>query len=265
MFFHVSKIVWLLIVPSTFLTLLACLGLVLAPWRRRAGLSLAAVGAFGLLAGGLLPVGALLTNALEERFPTFIDDGRPVDGVVLLGGAELPAITAARGQPAFQEAGERVIAFADLARRYPSARLLFTGASGSLEEQPPKESETMRLALPALGIPVGRVMMEEQARNTDENARLAKALAQPNAGERWLLVTSAYHMPRAVGSFRAAGFEVVAYPVDYRTTGGAGLWKLNRSVAGGLAELDLAVREWIGLIVYWMSGRSSSPVPGPTP
>lgn len=263
MFFNASKLIWMVMVPSTLLVLLAVVGL-LVLWRwRRLGTSLLALGVVGLLAVGLGPFGRMLTVPLENRFPIFVDDGRPVDGVIVLGGAELPEITAARGQPAFQESAERMFALADLARRYPQARLVFSGGSGSLLGSSMQEADVVRMALPQLGIDPARVAFETQSRNTVENARLSRQLAEPKPGERWLLVTSAMHMPRAIGSFRAAGFPVTAYPVDFRTTGRGDPWRPFNSVAEGLEFFDGALRQWTGLAAYYWSGRSSALFPAP--
>jgi DUF218 domain len=105
--------------------------------------------------------------------------------------------------------------------------------------------------------------LEDRSRDTDENARQSKAIAQPRPGERWLLVTSAYHMPRAVGAFRRAGFAVEAYPVDWRTRGQQDFIQPFSSVSDGLKRLDTAAHEWVGLLVYWLTDRSSALFPGP--
>ncbi|MGA8158976.1 MAG: YdcF family protein, partial [Rhodoplanes sp.] len=109
----------------------------------------------------------------------------------------------------------------------------------------------------------GRLIPEDRSRNTVENAVFSKELAAPKEGERWLLATSAYHMPRAIGAFRRAGFEVEAYPVDWRTRGPADAGRPFQSVADGLKRTDTAVREWVGLFVYWLTGRSSELFPAP--
>lgn len=265
MFFTVSKLAWMVTVPSTLLTMLAVVGLVLMLRWRRIGLCCVTLGVVGLLLTGLGPFGRLMTQALEDRFPTFVDDGRPVAGVIVLGGAELPDVTAARGLPSFNEAGERLLALGDLSRRYPQAQLVFSGGSGRLVPPPVPEAEVIRRALPQIGVPAERVLLEGRSRNTAENARLTRELVKPQPGDRWLLVTSAVHMPRAMGCFRAEGFDVVAYPVDFRTTGEAPPWQLFGSVAEGLQFFDGAVREWIGLAVYYWTGRIGALFPSPAP
>jgi uncharacterized SAM-binding protein YcdF (DUF218 family) len=108
-------------------------------------------------------------------------------------------------------------------------------------------------------------MLENRSRNTAENAAFSKALVAPKPGERWLLVTSAMHMPRAIGAFREAGFPVEAYPVDYQTNGWQDLRNVFGSLSGGLGQLDGALHEWIGLIAYRLTGKSSALFPGPLP
>ena len=99
----------------------------------------------------------------------------------------------------------------------------------------------------------------------EENAEFSKALVAPKAGERWLLVTSAFHMPRSVGLFRKAGFAVEPYPVDWRAGGRGDLVAISPIAVDGLERTDIAVREWIGLIAYWATGKIDELFPGPTP
>jgi uncharacterized SAM-binding protein YcdF (DUF218 family) len=105
--------------------------------------------------------------------------------------------------------------------------------------------------------------LENKSRNTAENAEFSKELARPRPGETWLLVTSAYHMPRSVGLFRKVGFPVVPWPSDYRTSGREGVGFFRDNEVDALQNTTLALREWIGLIAYWLSGRIDSILPGP--
>jgi uncharacterized SAM-binding protein YcdF (DUF218 family) len=264
-FFTASKVLWFLAVPSNLLLILAILGLVLMALRwSRLGTGLILTAVLGWLVLGFSPAAFHILSPLEERFPLFRDDGTPVTGIIMLGGSEKPDIGNARGVPSFGEAGERPIAFAALSRRYPDARLAFVGGSGRLfPEGDAVEAHMIRMSLPDLGIPEARVVFEEKSRNTAENAELAKALLQPKPGERWLLVTSAWHMPRAVGSFRKAGFDVVAYPVDFQTVGPDRLNEPFARAAEGLDKTDMGAREWIGLLAYYLSGKTSALFPAP--
>jgi len=172
----------------------------------------------------------------------------------VLGGAEQPAITEAREQPSISDSADRLTAMVELARRYPGTRLLYTGAAAPIT----------RALLIRQGFDVSRVLFETEARDTYENALLSRRLARPKPEERWLLVTSARHMPRSVGIFRAVGWPVIPYPVDYRTTGRIELDRHpNAGTGSRLADLDLALREWVGLVAYRIMGRTEELFPSP--
>jgi uncharacterized SAM-binding protein YcdF (DUF218 family) len=181
----------------------------------------------------------------------------------VLGGVLSPDVSASRHEPALNEAAERVTVAGMLAQHYPDARLLFTGGSGSLTGGEVAEAQLTLRLFASFGITRERILLEDRSRNTAENAVFARRVAQPRPGERWLLVTSAYHLPRAVGAFRKAGFDVEPYPVDWRTSGTADLLRPFATVSDGLQRSDVAVREWVGLFVYWLTGRTSELFPGP--
>jgi uncharacterized SAM-binding protein YcdF (DUF218 family) len=117
--------------------------------------------------------------------------------------------------------------------------------------------------LEALGVAAERITAEEQSRNTIENAVFSRLLANPKPGERWLLVTSAYHMPRAMAAFGAAGFAVEAYPVDWRTRGPIDAFRPFSSLGDGLRRTDTAMHEWVGLLTYRLTGKTAALFPGP--
>jgi uncharacterized SAM-binding protein YcdF (DUF218 family) len=177
-----------------------------------------------------------------------------VDGIIVLGGAIEPGLSADRKAISLNGNAERLVAFAALARRYPEAKLVFTGGSGNLMQPNQREGDWLGPFLDAAGIARERVIVERDSRNTDDNARMSKALVKPRDGEVWVLVTSARHMPRAVGIFRKQNWPVIAYPVDYLTTREVG-WSFGFNLAGGLAALDAAAYEWLGLAYYRLSGR----------
>lgn len=260
--FVLSKIAWAVAMPGNLLLLLLLAGLaaLLAGWREL-GLAVAGFAALALLAIAILPIGAWLARPLEDRHPQPDLAGRRIDGIVVLGGASLPALTADREAPQINMAAERLIAFVSLARRYPEAKLVFTGGQGTLAQAPLSEADVARRVFAELGLAPERVIFEGKSRNTYENALLARPLAQPQPGETWLLVTSALHMPRAVQVFAAQGWQVLPYPVDYltlsRTEGPFAEWGFD--LAGHLVLANAAIREWIGLAAYRLLGRTRAP------
>jgi uncharacterized SAM-binding protein YcdF (DUF218 family) len=260
--FVLSKLLWLVLRPGTFAVLLAFVGL-LAVWRgRRWGRwpILAGIGFY--LALLVLPLHVWVQKPLEDRFPRPDPPPVRVDGIVVLGGAVEQDLTEARGIPSLNGAAERMTEPVALMRRYPDARLVFTGGQGALLHGGLTEADVARQLWTGMGVPPERVFFETASRNTHENAVLARALAKPRPGETWLLITSASHMPRSVGVFRQAGWTVVPWPVNYRTGSGINVW-LNASLPARLGEFEWSTREWIGMVAYWLMGRTDAVFPAP--
>ena len=256
-FFIAAKLVGVALEVETWLVLLALLA-AWAAWRERIRL---VKGVSGLLAVmivviGVFPLGDVLLRPIEGAIPATEALGA-IDGIIVLGGGEDVQATAASGQPQLSEGGDRYMAGTALARRYPEARLLFAGGSGRLRDvtgAPVSEADIAETIFLNQGIAPDRLLFESRSRNTAENARFARALANPEPEERWVLVTSAFHMPRALRSFEAAGWrQIIPYPVDYRTRPWAdGLgWNFGRN----LRMINAGIREWVGRAAYAVAGR----------
>lgn len=266
MFYYASKVAWFLATPSNLLVVLILVGLALSPVRRlrRGGLAIAAAFTLLILIGGLTPLSSYIILPLEERFPIRPDDDRPVDGIILLGGAVEADESAASGQLVANDAAERLLATIALARRHPDARIVISGGGGTVFGRGAAEAPIIARYFEEIGIDRRRLVVEDRSRTTAENAEYTKALAPPKPGEHWLLVTSAWHMPRAVGTFRQVGFRVTAHPVDGRTGGRRNAWRFFAYVSEGLRRLDVGAKEWAGLIVYRLAGRTSELFPAPS-
>lgn len=265
MYFPLSKILFFFLQPSSLALMALVAGLALAPSGRwgRLGRRLGIGGAAYLAIAGFLPVGTALLLPLEERFGTRMPvPPAGVRGIIILGGFEEGPVSSGRGGLAVNEAADRLTEGVRLARKLPDAMVIFTGGVGVLIG-----GEDGGAAVAAyftdIGLASERVVIERKSRNTVENAELTRDLVKPRPGERFVLVTSAYHMPRSVGVFRAAGFDVVPYPVDFRTRDHGDLLSLQGGMPHGLERADVAAKEWIGLVVTWLRGRSSALLPGP--
>ena len=166
-------------------------------------------------------------------------------------------------RPVVRSAADRIIAAAALARRYPNARIVFSGGSSNLISNDAKEADYAIAAVREPRRCQEPAEIDRRSRNTLENAEFSREIAAPKPGERWLLITSAFHMPRSVGIFRKAGFAVEPYPVDWRVGRGADLVSLRNFAGEGLGSVDTGVREWLGLVAYWITGKTSEFFPGP--
>ena len=255
MFFVLSKTVGFIAVPSNLIVMIGLAGIALLPTRfARAGRRLVVASMIFIVAFWALPIGNALSLPLEERFPPWDPVQGTPTGIIVIGGVINPWRSAARGQVSLDEAAERLTSAVELARQYPTARIVFSSRS---------EDRFAVRFLEDLGVQRNRITVETQSRNTAENAVFTKRLIAPKPGERWLLVTSAFHMPRAIGAFHQAGFPVEAYPVDYQTAGWEDLWVFSGSLDSGIGKTDAAVHEWLGLFVYWVTGRIPVLFPGP--
>ena len=263
MFFILSKTVAHLLLPSNLLIItgLAGTALLVTRWRH-AGVCALAVSSILLAGAGFLPVGTMLLHGLENRFPPWDSARGAPDGIVVLGNAIARELSASFGEPVLGGSGSRIFAMAKLARAYPGARIIYSGGDSSLFGNQSRETDFVYPVLDTLGIPRERVLLEPRSRNTAENAAFTKQLVDPRPGERWLLVTSAVHMPRAMGCFRKVGFPVEAYPVGWRTTRQLD-WTWKRSLSEGIDRLDAAAYEWIGLLAYRLTGRTAELFPAP--
>jgi uncharacterized SAM-binding protein YcdF (DUF218 family) len=266
LFFLLSKTLGIMLLPTNFLIGVGIAGAILLATRFASlGRKLVMASVALLAICGFSPLGNWLLYPLESRFPPWDATRGAPDGIVVLGGSIDPDVSIAHGVAVVRAAPDRVIAAAELAHRYPKARIIFTGGSANLISNDAKEADYATEIFENLGVSKERLTLDRRARNTEENAEFAKALAGPKSGERWLLVTSAYHMPRSVGLFRKAGFAVEPYPVDWRLAGRVDLLTFSIISAEGLGRVDIGVREWMGLFAYWVTGKTGEFFPGPSP
>ena len=266
MFFLLSKFGWLLVTPSTLLVLALATGVGLSRWRRfaTAGRRLAIAAAIGLGVIILLPVGTTMDRALEQRFPAWSGctgvDAPPIAGILLLGGGLQSIRVNGHVEEMLNDAADRIRYAGVLARLHPGVPILISGGQVFTRAGMRSEAEAMADMLVEFGVARDRIKLEAGSRTTAENAALAKSIAAGTTGP-WLLVTSAFHMPRSMGVFRRAGMSVVAAPTDWHIDDDPPL--VFFSVAEQLKWTDFSVHEFLGLLGYWLGGKTSELFPGP--
>jgi uncharacterized SAM-binding protein YcdF (DUF218 family) len=266
MFFILAKVLWFVLQPSTLMVAAVLAGTALSATRWcRLGRRLAWAGGLALAICGVAPLGDALIQPLEARFqrPDLDRVGPSIAGIIVLGGGVAGHAAGTPELAGLNEAAERYTEAVALARRLPAARIVFSGGSGRLLTVEAPEAEEAGRLFAALGIAEDRITLESKSRNTHENAVLSAEIVKPAPGQRWLLVTSAWHMPRAIGCFRRAGFTVDAWPVDYRAPRPLDITRVYGSVPEGLRRVDIVMREYVGLVAYYLTGRIGSLLPGP--
>lgn len=264
--FLLSKIFWLIAQPLSLAFLCALAGLLMtAAGLRRTGVIFATSCALLLFVSLFTTTGSYFLQALEDRFPRAAEPPASLSCIIVLGGAFENEVMARRGGIEFNQAADRFIETAMLAKRYPQARILVSGGDGSFSGAYDGDAKASEAFFAAFGIGPERLIREEQSRTTFENARNTQELLATNGLSGCALVTSAFHMPRSAGLFRKLGLEITLWPTDYRTSGSVtpGFDFTQPSLNAQLTTT--AMREWIGLAAYYYGGRTDSLFPGVFP
>lgn len=258
LFFYISKFAWALLSPINLMVILVSLAtiLLLLNYQKMAKALLVLVLLVNLPIL-IYPVGDLLIYPLENRFQKPVVKLDNIDGIIVLGGAENLVTTASWQQAEVNEAADRYLYTAKLAKQYPDVPVMFTGGSGTVQFRDDKKSADIPFqVLTAAGVDPERLIIESASRNTAQNFALIKPLL-PKKNGHYVLVTSAFHMPRSVGIARQQGINVIPYPVDFRSTQ-AGLRTWSIDYLGHINTLSTAWREWIGLTVYFVTDKTSA-------
>nr|WP_315495329.1 YdcF family protein [uncultured Rhodoferax sp.] len=254
--FIASKILALITQPLLWVFVLLLLSLLVLQRWPRAGRRLVGTALAVLVLMAWKPLPEAIIRQLESRYPEMAPNAKLEGyvGVVVLGGAtESGRTQMAHVQPMLNDAAERMTGTVAVLRANPQLRVLFTGGEGALMGVGQSEAERAKMFFDSLGLSGPQVQYESASRNTFENAVLTAKLPGVDPTQRWLLVTSAWHMPRSMATFAKAGWNVTAYPVDFRT-GDSSDW-LDFSMAGGAVEWQLALHELVGILAYKLTGR----------
>ncbi len=261
----ISKLFWFLVDPVSLLLFLWLAGSALLYTRWFGfGRFLTTLAALVTLANAMLPIGQMALQPIEDRFPPLINLPNQVDGIIVLGGVVDEDVIGRRGVPrSLAAAGSpRLDAFLELARRYPMARHVFTGGSIELINDRDTEADVVRRIFARIGLDTTRIVFEDRSRNTFENAHYSHQRVKPQPEEKWILITSARHMPRAIGTFRKAGWpNLIAFPIDFATDVEHKFYPVF-GLGSNLQYLSEAIRELIGLAAYYYLGRSDELFPG---
>lgn len=258
------KIIEIAVDPRTIAFVMMVLGTALL-WTKRDWLGRAMITFVVAVAVlfALLPAGTMLMASLENRFPAPATLPARVHGIIVVGGDFDTALAASRGRYSLGDTAlPRLLAAADLARRYPTARVVITGGPPDPGQPEINDAQASSELIQSLGVDAARIILEDRSRNTYENALFSLRVAGAETGQNWILITSAFHMPRAVGSFRRAGWMVIPFPVDYWT--GPNVHMISQfSFDGGLRMLAQATREYTALFLYSTFGLTDNILPGP--
>ena len=260
-FFFISKLVWLFISPDSLLLLVILSILALFYFGKDViAKRLLTITSILLLIIAFLPIGEWMLYPLESHFQTNPTLPEKVDGIIVLSGSEDAQLSKAWDQIEIRGAAERDLYFLALARQYVNAKLVFTGGSGSLNYQEYKASDIAKQLFEQQDFDTSKILFERESRNTYENVIFSKKLVNPALNEKWILITTSWHMPRSVGIFCKVGWPVIPYPVDHQTNKD-NLFRIDFNLLGNVAVLKTAVKEWLGLFAYYLTGKTIAFLP----
>ena len=261
LFFYSSKLIWGFISPDSLFVLMlaATVGLFYLDYQVLARRLLTFLIA-SVVFLSLFPVGNWMLYPLEAQFKYNPELPPHIDGIILLGGSIDAEMSLAWGQLEMNSSAERLTSFIELARRYPEAKLVFTGGNASVNRNKPTEAGILKLHWHQLGLDSERIQFEDQAKNTAENAFYTKQLVKPSPNSNWVLITSAFHMPRSIGVFCQNSWSLIPYPVDHQNSDN--LLEINFNLLRHATHLKNAMHEWLGLIAYYLTGKIPNLLPG---
>ena len=261
LFFIASKVIWLLISPDNLILIFIILSLfLLYIGKQKLAKHILSTVTVLLITLSFLPVGEWLLYPLESRFQNNPVLPEKIDGIIVLSGAEDTERSYLWKQVELGSAAERDFSFLTLARKYPNAKLVFTGGTGSLMNQEYKAADVAKILFEQQGIDSTKITFERESRNTYENVIYSKNIVNPIKNENWILITTAWHMPRSVGIFCKTGWPVTPYPVDHQTKKGK-IFRVNYDLLNNLSLLKTSIKEWVGLLAYYLTGKTTSFVP----
>lgn len=246
----------MLIAPTNVCVILALTGFFALVFNRvKLGFWVLALGIFGIVLFGILPTGHNLTVFLERQARSQVNKTSDFDGIILLGGMFNNKLSGVNAHPEAIFSIDRVHAFQELSRQYPQATLYYTGGKGDLRQNDPSEADIIADYFTRVGFDKP-VIYESQSRNTFENARFLRPMLQESGDNtRYLLITSAFHMARSQAIFIKAGYDVIPYAVDFQTDGNYRILPSSMNFSRNFSLSDLAVKEIVGHLAYWVTGK----------
>lgn len=252
----------MLVQPLNALCFLGLIGFGLRFWKKECGNRLIGVAMALVLFFGFIPVGPLMLNWLEYQYEKPEKLPANISGIIVLGGMFDGHLSRETGEIAANSNIERMICFTELAKKYPNARKVFSGGSGDISHPDASEADVARAYLDRIGMDEKSVFYDMDSRNTYENAEFSKELMNPTEKQNWVLITSAFHMPRSVGIFEKLDWNVIPYPCDYNTTSKAtDVFGTPLDAMRNFRMLNIAVKELIGSVVYYVTGKTAFILP----
>ena len=257
MTFYLSKILWLIINPFNIIIFLILFGFITQIFLKSFYSKLTYFLAFLIfIFSAVFPTGKFMIYQLEKKFHTNPVFPSQINGILILSGATNPELSKEYNQIHLNDSVERLTESIQLINRYPKAKVIFSGGSGSINNQELTHADVAREFFAQLQVDTNKIIFESKSKNTYENILFSKEIVKPSSDENWLLVTSASHMTRALNIGEKLNWIFIPYAVDFNSHR-IFSWRLSINFLGNIGALQSASHEWVGLIAYYLMGRTS--------
>ena len=257
MTFFLSKILWIFFNPINIILFIFFLGFLLRRMKFfKASNTIFVLSFFLFFISGITSTGSYLTFLLEKKYHNKLDFPQNIDGIIILGGATNPYLSKEYNQIIVNGSAERLIESSFLIKKYPNAKIYFAGGSGSLDFSKLSHSTVAKKFYENYNIDTEKFIFDYKSRNTYENILYAKEKFNPKKNENWIVITSAFHLNRAISIGEKLDWKLLPYGTDYRVPKKF-KWKISLDFIDNLSNFKFASHEWTGLIAYYMMGRSS--------
>ena len=256
MSFYLSKILWLIVNPFNIFIFITLFTMFLYFINfRRLSLIIYLINFIFIALISFLPIGSYLTYIIEKEFHTNTKIPERVDGILILGGATNPLLFKEFDQISLNGSAERLVESVMIIRKFEKAKVIFSGGSGIVNRSDLGHSQVAKLFYKKMGVDINKIFFEDKSRNTHENIIYSKKIAKPKKNENWLLITSAFHMKRALLIAEKNNWKLIPYAVDFKNIKDFKLTP-NLNLLSNLNSFQSGLHEWLGLASYYLMGRT---------
>ena len=257
MSFYLSKILWLIINPFNIFIFFIFFGFISHFFLRNIFYKLSFfIAMLFFVITALMPTGKYMFYQLEKKFHSKILLPKKIDGILILSGATNPLLTKEFDQINLNGSIERLTESIQLLKKYPTAKIIFSGGSGSLQNPDLTHAYVAKKFYIQQQIDVNKIIFESKSRNTFENIFFSKEIANPKPTENWILITTAFHMTRALNIGEKLNWQFIPYAVDFQLSKKFS-WKPTLNFLNNILLMQSASHEWVGLIAYYFMGRTN--------
>jgi len=257
MFFYLSKIFWTFFNPINLLVILLLIGIFFQLIRKKIYKRIYQINLILFFLIVFFPTGTFLLWKLENTYPKQEIINNDIDGVLILGAGIDEFMTHEYKQMILNDRIERITESAKIIKKFPNAKIIYSGGNGTFSKPELGSDEVANIFYKQLGVNTDRIIFENKSRNTYENFIFSKKFIDTDE-EKWLLITSAYHMKRAMSVAKKLNLNLIPYPVDF-TLQKDFKWKFwyhKINFLYNMNNFQLASHEYIGLIVYYLTKKS---------